>query len=79
MHHGRLEAVAQCQKLGVRALAPRTAQDRDAALAIQQRGQAVEILSRRRHNRHRREQTRELDRRRIGCSLQRNIARNHEH
>ena len=43
MHHRRLEALAQCQKLIMRTLASRAAQHRDAAVAIQQCGEPLEI------------------------------------
>ena len=79
MDHGGLEALAQCQELIVRALTARAAQYRDSAVAIQQRCQAVEIPLRRCHDRRRRQQTRDLGRRRIGCGLQRDITRHYHH
>jgi hypothetical protein len=74
MDHRRFETLRQCQKLGVRALTSRTAQYGDAALAIQQRRQPLEVLLRRGDHRRRRQQSRDLGHRRIGCGLQGNVA-----
>ena len=52
---------------------------RDAAVAVQQRGEALELGVRRRDHRPRRQQAGDLGRRRIGGGLQRHIARQHDH
>jgi hypothetical protein len=76
MHHRRIETRAERDELVVRALASRAAQDGDAVvLAIEQRGKAIEIGSRRRYHRRARQQPLCLGGRRIGRRLQGDVAR----
>jgi len=57
MHHRRLEPLAERQELFMGTCTAGAAQDRHAAVAIEQRRKPIEINGRRRHHRLRRQQT----------------------
>jgi hypothetical protein len=79
VHHRRLEALAECQQLVVGPLAARATQDRDTAVAVEQRRETFEIPARRRDHRCGRQQPLDLGRRRIAGGLQRHVTGQHEH
>jgi hypothetical protein len=58
MHHGGFQPVAAREQLVMGALTSWAAQHGDAALAVQECRQPVEIRPRRRHHRARRQQAR---------------------
>ena len=75
MHHRRLEALAERDQLFVRSLASRAAQDGDAVvLAVEQRGKTIEIEPVWRYNRRKWQQPLCLERGRIRCRLQGDVA-----
>ena len=76
MHHRRLQAFAEREKLVMGASAARTAQDRDAAVTIQQRCEAIQIRFLRRDDRPWWQQAGGFRHRRGDGRLQRDVTRN---
>ena len=79
VHHRRLEALAYRQKLIVSALASRAAQDRDPAVAVQQRRETIDVLPRWHCDRRRRQQPADLGRWGVGGFMQCDVAGHHQH
>jgi len=74
MHDGRLQAIGQCKNLVMCALASRTAQHGHAAVAIEERGEAINVGALRHHDRAAGQQAFCFRRRRIGGGLKRHVA-----
>src|SRR5271154_2344220 len=79
VHHRRLESLAQRQQLRMSALAARTAQDGDTAVAVEYRREPIEIRARGHDDGRRRQQSRDLCRGGVGCGPQRHVAGNDDH
>src|SRR5258705_7456401 len=78
MHHRRLEALAEGQKLTMPPSASRAAQDRYSAVDVEQCGQSLEILARRCPLRVGRQHSHELGHSRAGRWLQGDVAGDHD-
>jgi len=72
---GRLQAIGQCKNLIMCTLASRTAQHGRAAVAIEQRGEAIDIVAWRRDDRTAGKEALCFRRRRVGGRLKRHVAR----
>src|SRR5580704_16023376 len=79
MHHRRLEALAQSEQLRMGPLAAGSAKDRDAPIAVQHRGEAVDLRLRRRHDRSGRQQAGDLRRWTVRGCLERHVAWHDDH
>ncbi len=77
MHDGRFQAISQCEDLIMRALTSRTAQHGHAAIAVEERGETIDIRMCRHRDRVAGQQAFCFRRRRVRGGLKRHIARHH--
>ena len=76
MHDGRLQAIGQCKNVIMCVLASRTAQHGHAALAVEERGEAIDVGALRYCDRAAGQQAFCFRRRRVGGRQKRYVARN---
>ena len=77
VHDGSLQAIGQREDLIMRALTSRTAQHGHAAIAVEERGEPIDIDAWRHRDRLAGQQASRFRRRRVRGGLKRHVARNH--
>src|ERR1700751_98429 len=75
MHDGRFQAFGQRENLIMKDLTTQTAEHGHTAVAIEQRGEEIDIVARRRHDRTAGKKALCFRQRRVGGGLERHVAR----